>query len=386
MKPAGRMVSVFGVNPMRIGGSEVFARALSERLAAQGWESVLVYQTLPEGDVRRFLELPNVRFDVLPDAWRFAAKPAAGLAAILQRYPADILHLYFTGFLSPYPWVAWLRGVRQVFFTDQGSHPEGYVATLRPLWKRWAARALNLHLDGVICISDYNVRCMLQRGLIDAARVCRIYNSVDLAAVHGDGAEFRRRHGIPADAPTVAQVSNMIPEKGITDLVEAARLVVDRIPRAHFLLGGEGRNREEFMALARKLGLESNFTWTGLVHHPIAEGLYTAADVVCQVSRWEEAFGWTIAEAMAAERPVVATRAGGIPELVREGETGFLVPKRAPEALAGRLIQLLEDPPLRARMGEAGRRMAEREFALNHNLDSLLRLYGLGVPAPPVGQ
>ena len=89
--------------------------------------------------------------------------PPGDLAAILKRHPADILHLYFTGFLSPYPWVARTRGVAKVFFTDQGSHPEGYVATRRPAWKRLAARALNLPLNHVVCISDYNVDCMLRR-------------------------------------------------------------------------------------------------------------------------------------------------------------------------------------------------------------------------------
>src|ERR1035438_2644469 len=205
MKPAGRVVSVFGVNPSRIGGSEVFARALSARLAAQCWESVLCYESLPEGEVRRFLELPNVTFEVLHDAWEFAARPAGDLARILKRHPADILHLYFTGFLSPYPWVARLRGAGKFFFTDQGSHPEGYVATRRPVWKRLVARGLNLPLNQVICISDYNVDCMLRRDLIDAGRVMRIYNSVDLTAAHGDGAAFRLRHGVPADAPVVAR-------------------------------------------------------------------------------------------------------------------------------------------------------------------------------------
>jgi glycosyltransferase involved in cell wall biosynthesis len=376
IEPAGRVVSVFGVNPSRIGGGEVFARALSARLAAHGWESVLCYQSLPEGEVRRFLELPNVAFDVLKDAWKFAARPALDLAAILKRHPAGILHLYFTGFLSPYPWVARCRGVGKVFFTDQGSHPEGYVATRRPAWKRLAARALNLPLNRVFCISDYNVECMLRRDMIDASRVMRIYNSVDLAAAHGDGAAFRLRHGVPPDAPVVAQASWMIPEKGITDLVEAARLVLDRIPHAHFLLAGEGKHRHEYMAMARGLGMESHFTWTGLVHNPVAEGLYAAADVVCQVSRWEEAFGWVIAEAMAAARPLVATRVGGIPELVTDGETGFLVPPRAPAQIAERLVQLLQDAALRARLGDAGRRAAERKFDLSANLDTLMRAYG----------
>jgi glycosyltransferase involved in cell wall biosynthesis len=376
MQPSGRVVSVFGVNPTRIGGGEVFARALSSRLAERGWESVLCYQSLPEGDVRQFLELPNVTFDVLKDAWKFAARPAGDLAAILKRHPADILHLYFTGFLSPYPWVARLRGVAKVCFTDQGSHPEGYVATRRPAWKRLAARALNLPLNQVICISDYNVDCMLRRDLIDAARVRRIYNSVDLAAIHGDGAAFRARHGVPAGAPVVAQASWMIPEKGITDLIEAARIIRQRIPEAHFILAGEGKHRAEYMAMARALGMETHFTWTGQVQNPVAEGLYTAADVVCQASRWEEAFGWVIAEAMAAGRPLVATRVGGIPELVTDGVSGFLVPARTPAEIAQRVIQLLEDPALRARMGAAGRLAAEQKFDLERNLDALMLAYG----------
>jgi glycosyltransferase involved in cell wall biosynthesis len=381
MKAAGRVVSVFGVNPTRIGGGEVFARALSSRLAGEGWESVLCYESPPEGEVRRFLELPNVTFDVLKDSWKFAARPAGDLAAILKRHPADILHLYFTGFLSPYPWVARWRGVDKVFFTDQGSHPEGYVATRRPAWKRLAARALNLPLNQVICISDYNAACMLRRDTIDASRVMRIYNSVDLSAVQGDGAGFRLRHGVPAFAPVVAQASWMIPEKGIADLIEAARIVLERIPQAHFLLAGEGRHRNEYMAMARDVGMkgqgmEGHFTWTGLVQNPVAEGLYAAADVVCQVSRWEEAFGWVIAEAMAAARPVVATRVGGIPELVTDGENGFLVAPRAPAEIAQRLVQLLEDSALRGRMGAAGRLAAERKFDLTRNLDSLMRAYG----------
>jgi glycosyltransferase involved in cell wall biosynthesis len=169
----------------------------------------------------------------------------------------------------------------------------------------------------------------------------------------------------------------MIPEKGITDLIEAARIVLDRIPQAHFLLAGEGKHRTQFMAMARDLGMEKSFTWTGLVHNPVVDGLYAAADVVCQVSRWEEAFGWVIAEAMAAARPVVATRVGGIPELVSDGGNGFLVAPRAPAEIAQRVIQLLEDSELRTRMGAAGRHDAEAKFDLTRNLDTLMHAYGL---------
>jgi glycosyltransferase involved in cell wall biosynthesis len=83
-----------------------------------------------------------------------------------------------------------------------------------------------------------------------------------------------------------------------------------------------------------------------------------------------------IAEAMAAGRPLVATSVGGIPELVHDEENGFIVPPRAPAAIAERLIQLLGDASLRARMGNAGRLIAEREFDLARNLDTLMQAYG----------
>ena len=79
---------------------------------------------------------------------------------------------------------------------------------------------------------------------------------------------------------------------------------------------------------------------------------------------------------MAAARPLVATRVGGIPELVADGVNGFLVPVRAPDQIAQRVIQLLEDPALRARMGAAGRLAAEQKFDLSRNLDTLMQAYG----------
>jgi glycosyltransferase involved in cell wall biosynthesis len=76
---------------------------------------------------------------------------------------------------------------------------------------------------------------------------------------------------------------------------------------------------------AEAMGLAAHITWTGLVQDPFAEGVYDVADIVCQLSEWEELFGWMIAEAMAYKKPIVATRVGGIPELVEDGVTGFLV-------------------------------------------------------------
>jgi glycosyltransferase involved in cell wall biosynthesis len=98
---------------------------------------------------------------------------------------------------------------------------------------------------------------------------------------------------------------------------------------------------------------------------------------VCQVSRWEEGFGFVIAEAMASGKPLVGTRVGAIPELVHDGKTGFLVDRRDPPAIAARILELLEDREMRARMGRAGREFAIRNFDANVNIAEFLKLYGI---------
>jgi len=121
------------------------------------------------------------------------------------------------------------------------------------------------------------------------------------------------------------------------------------------------------MRLAGDMGIADHVTWTGIVRDPFGEGLFAAADVVCQVSRWEEVFGWVIAEAMAFSRPLVATRVGGIPELVQDGKSGFLTDRGDVEGMARRILELLGDDALRRRMGKSGRRIAEEKFDLRHN-------------------
>lgn len=144
------------------------------------------------------------------------------------------------------------------------------------------------------------------------------------------------------------------------------------------MIVGEGAYRERYMREVVELGLGSNVTWTGLVEDPVAEGAYAAADVFCQVSRWEEAFGFAIAEGIASGRPILATSVGGIPKLVEDGKTGFLVERGDSEAMAERILQLLANPELRERMGRAGRQAAEAKFDHRQKVAEVVRLYGIG--------
>lgn len=377
------VVSVFGVIPFRIGGPESFARELSKQLGERGWKSVLCFSSKPPEDVLNYLKLPNVCLEVVrdletPNLVRWAA--VKDLVGILRKYRPDILHLHFTGFIGVFPWLARLFAVPQIFFTDQSSRSAFHAPRRASFWKRKLARLVNWPITRVICASNYGYECFVTLDLLPAERFLMIYNAVDFSRVPPNSQparSFRRKYSIPDGRAIVVQVSWMIPEKGIVDLLDAASVVLSRHQEAHFVLVGEGLYREQYTKYAAEKSLKDHVTFTGLIEDPFAEGVYAAADVVCQVSRWEELFGFVIAEAMASSKPVVATRVGGIPELVEDGETGFLVPRGDVSQIADKISLLLADSSLRERMGSAARRAAEAKFDVKSNVAQLIRLYGI---------
>jgi glycosyltransferase involved in cell wall biosynthesis len=374
------LVSVFGVEPRRIGGTETFARELSLQLGQRGWKSVLCFLSEPTDEVKRFLDLPNTSLDVYASATDGSWKTGRSLMGLARGHQPDILHLHFTGFLNLYSWIARLQSVKQIFFTDHHSRAAGYVPRRAPLWKRSAARFINGPLTKVISVSKYGYDCMTAFDLLPRRRFEMIYNGVDLTRINPDprrALEFRRRYAIPAERAIVTQVSWIIPEKGITDFLETARLVTQQNRNVQFVLVGDGAYREQYMKDAEAMGIADRITWTGMVEDPFGEGVFAAADVVCQFSRWEEVFGWMIAEAMAHGKPVVATRVGGIPELITEGVTGHLVERGDTKAMSASLLKLLDDALLRSRMGAAGRETVAAKFDLRKNVAQLISSYGI---------
>ena len=374
------LVSIFEVEPIRIGGTETFARELSFQLGERGWKSVLCFQSEPTEEVRRFLDLPNVSIKVYAGPSDSTFKAAKGIARITRDYRPDILHLHYVSFINPYSWLARLQSVKQVFFTDHHSRPSGYIATRAPLWKRALGRVVNEPLTKVICVSNYGHVCMSSFGLLPRDRFQMIYNGVDLSRVKSDpqrAIDFRRRYSIPLDRSIVTQVSWVIPEKGIIDFLETARLVSSQNRNVQFVIVGDGNYRQEYMRLAVEMGIEDRVTWTGMVEDAFGEGVFEAADVVCQFSRWEEVFGWMIAEAMAHGKPMVTTRVGGIPEIVQDHESGYLVDRGDTETMSNKVLTLLNDALLREHMGSKGKNIVRQKFNLRNNVAKLIASYGL---------
>jgi glycosyltransferase involved in cell wall biosynthesis len=177
---------------------------------------------------------------------------------------------------------------------------------------------------------------------------------------------------LPRGAPLVGNVAALAAHKGQKHLVTAAKAIVRHVPDARVLIVGEGELREPLERQIKELGLERHVLLTGFRADAI--GLIKSFDVfvLCSVT---EGLGSAMLEAMAAGKPVVATRAGGIPEAIVDGETGILVPPNDPESLASAITCLLNDPEHRERLAAAGRQRVIAEFSVERMVQNTLAVY-----------
>jgi glycosyltransferase involved in cell wall biosynthesis len=221
---------------------------------------------------------------------------------------------------------------------------------------KWGVR----NADAVFGISRFVANTVVATGT-PPERVHTILNGIDPSKWDPriNGGEIRREFSIPADAPLLASVSRLFAQKGQRELLHALVRVRQRVPEVRLLIVGAdhvevhgGSFTAELKVLARELGLDDRVVFTG--ERPDIPRIMAACDVFTMPSH-EEPFGLVFLEAMAMERPVVALDNGGAPEVVEHGRSGLLSPSGDASALAANIVNLLEDPGLRARMGSHGR-------------------------------
>lgn len=233
-------------------------------------------------------------------------------------------------------------------------------------------RLLGALADLVIVISQAVAR-RFPRRLAPKLRV--VPNGVDLARFSPRPAspELRAALGVPAAAPCVVSVGRFVAFKGYAHLVDAAAALERERPGVHWVLVGDGELRPALEAQALRLGLGAQVHFTGW--RDDVPALVALGDLFVLPSL-NEPFGRVLIEAMATGKAVVATAAGGVPEIVVHGETGLLVPPGDPGALAAAVRELLDDAPRGARLGAAGRRRAETVFSLAGHVAAVERVYG----------
>ena len=374
------VLSAFALDASKIGGSEIYCRELSAQLGNLECGSILCFEREPPAFVREYLELPNVILEQIPDLNTNRLGPMRRLAQVIRKHKPDIVHLHYTGFVTLYPWIARAYGAKQVYLTNHYSPPESCEPHPAALWKRLAARLINRPVSGVVCPSDYGRQWLSARGLLPGDKFRTIYNATELSVEESstDRADrFRRKFQIPADRQIITQVGMLISEKGVFDLLAAAARVVSKHPKAHFVLVGDGCLAQACRDRAEALNLQEHVTFTGQIEDIMSSGLYDATDICCLVSRWEELFGFVLVEAMTFGLPIIATRVGGIPEVVADSQTGYLVERGNVEAITERIGCLLRDSDLRKTLGDAGQRRVAKLFNVRQNVAELIDWYGV---------
>lgn len=290
----------------------------------------------------------------------------------LARRHVDIVHAYsFYGNVFAVP-PARLAGTPVVIASirDRGAY-------LRPLQAR-VQRYVCQFADAVLVNADAVKDWLVDDGY-DPTRIRVIRNGVDLGPfnVAPEPVRVRQGLGLESDTPLVAVVSRLNRLKGLEHFLEAASIVARRFPDARFLVVGEAPPHDlpyldELKATAARLGVADRVIFTGL--RSDVPALLRCVSVAVMPSL-NEALSNSLLESMAAGAPTVATRVGGTPEAVVDGETGLLIPPGDVPAMAKSIVTLLESPTLARRLGAAARRLIEQQFSIDRMTDATAKVY-----------
>ena len=229
--------------------------------------------------------------------------------------------------------------------------------------------------DLIIAISDHIARFTVSRGVRHPERVRRVYHGLEppvTLALEREGQRIRQELGLAAEDFVVGNVGRLALQKGQRHLIAAMPALLQRVPRAYAVIAGSGDLEEYLRDLAAEVGVAERVRVLGA--RKDVPALMHAVDVFAMPSIWE-GFGLVLLEAMAAGRPIVASRVATIPEVVLDGETGVLVPPGDPLALAEALARLGNEPEVAAQLGEAGRERLRRHFSIDKMVGDTELLY-----------
>ncbi|MCI0530097.1 MAG: glycosyltransferase family 4 protein [Nitrospira sp.] len=352
-----------------IGGAEKDLLNLLEHIDKQQWDPIVVCP--PNGPL---LESVNqLKVPVYPmklRSWRkfkdLLAIPFAvwSLSKLIRELGVDVVHVndYWWG---PVAYMAsQMAQVPCIVHIRQEIEP-------RRIKQYWLKKPQRL-----IAISKC-VRAVAVEAGVDSARVNVVYSGINPSqtVVLSEGKKVRDQYGLLPNQPVIGTVANLFTRKGYEYLIQALVEINQKKAGIHCLIVGEGDEiyRSRLLDMVQKNGLEKVITFAGFQRDVLS---YIAAMDIFVLPSILEGFGIVLLEAMAMGKPIVATTVGGIPEIVEDQVTGFLVPPRDSSALAQKTIYLLENPSLREKLGQAGRARVFERFSVQRMASQLQDVYG----------
>jgi glycosyltransferase involved in cell wall biosynthesis len=291
------------------------------------------------------------------------------LLKVIDRKAIDILHLHGYGATTFGRAAAAIRRLPTILH-------EHANLTDTPWFQKAADRALEPFTDIAIAVSKSTADFVVNARLVPARKVKVVYLGAPVdefgrSRSSDEVAATRRAMGIAEDDVAIGTVTRLHDSKGNEYLVEAARMVLDVRPQARFFLVGEGPLRPALEAQAARLNLGDRFVFAGFAKDVAAT--LAAFDLSVFPSLWEGT-PLTAFEALAAGKPIVATDADGLVDILRDGRDARIVPKRNPRALADQITSLMDQPEERARLS-AGARVTGADYDIGAFVRKMERLY-----------
>lgn len=370
--PSRRIRVVFCIDNMGIGGTELNAVRTAERLDRSRFELSVVCLQKDGPLLARYErnEIPVLSLALGSLHGIAVLRQGRRLKRYLSSEQVDIVHSHdvYNNIFSTF----WARAARRpAVIASRRWLDDVPRASLRTA-NRYAYRLAHR----VVANSETIGELLVDREGVSAERVTIIPNFVDESAFtppkDAELRALRSELGVPSDATIVGCVAGLRPVKGHRTVIEAMALLRARWPALALVLIGDGPERERLEALTRQLDLTDVVHFVGArSNEPNPNYLF---DISVLASR-SEAFPNSIVEALAAGRPVVATRVGGIPDAVIDGENGLLVSPDDPAPLAAAIDDMLKNPERRAAMGRAGQQAARARFHVDRVIPQLESMY-----------
>lgn len=288
------------------------------------------------------------------------------LISWLRREKIDLIHAHtrITQVMS-----AWVH-------TLTGKH---YITTAHGFYKRrLGRRLLPAWGERAVAISDPVAEDLRENLRVAPEKIRVVYNGVDLKGLvlrfsQCDEEKVRREYGIPVDAKVIGITARLVPDKGHEFLIRALRVLEAEFPDLYILIVGDGRHRSYLEDLIHNLKLHNRVVFTGNLKDVVKP--LRVMDVFVLPAVWREGFGLSIVEAMACQKPVIATNIWALNALIQNGVNGILVEPRNVEALASAVSSILKDPGFRLRLAKAGQQTAMERFSLERMALELEAIY-----------
>lgn len=298
------------------------------------------------------------------------------LNAIIQQEKIDVIHAhqytpYFYGLLaSLYTKLSMFTKAPKLVFTEHGRfYPEQ-----KKLKRTIANPVLSLFTDEIVTISESTKSSLIKYENFPAHRIKVVYNGIELSRFSQkiDTVAKKQSLGLSPDARVIGIVARLDPIKNHAMLLRAFKRVLQHIPDTYLLIIGDGPEEQNIKAFARLLDVNDNTIFLG-ARKDVSELLHVFD--VFALSSFSEGTSVTLLEAMGAGVPIVATKVGGNPEVIKNQESGYLVPSDNDQEMATMLIKLLQDKKARQRMGQAGQKRGYDMFSLDKMVNAYTELY-----------